>query len=656
MTYIQTPIAFDIETTSYRDDGDKRAIVYTYTFSVDGEVTVLRTRDEFIRFVDGLIDRFEVTLKNRLVIYVHNLGFEFPHIRESFAWENVFAIGDTRKVARATTSSGIEFRCSYFLTNAPLARVGKEVGVPKMVGDLDYSLVRHHETALTDEELGYIANDVQIIIALIRDKLRRNKMGGIPLTKTGYTRRNVRSAVRKDKGYMKWVRDLKLTETDYVRARTAYQGGYVHANAVFAGRVSENVAGWDLASSYPSSLVQFPYPTSIFADIETDDRPVPEQVGDRAAMIDVTFTGLRCRYDFPAISESRCANISEPDIDNGRVFSASAVRVLITDVDYRTITRNYDIGSEYVHSISVASSGYLPTALTGAILDFYRDKTTLKGVAGCEDQYKAAKEDLNAIYGMMGTDPVRDEFVSDQRGFVEPVYVPLAQSIDDANKSRNRFLFYPWGAWVTAYSRWVLLSAIMDLQDADIDVLYCDTDSIYFVDHPDAAGIIESANEAIVARLRRALAVMGAEDRIPDLSPTDPSGRERHIGIFENDTEDGLIEEFKSLGAKRYAAVKDGEIHLTVSGLSKKASTYVQEHGGMDFFRDGMTIPAEHSGRLVHTYIDREIANILTDYNGVHAEVRQTGFVHLEPAEYHLSVSDTYIEFIQKTGFTTRES
>ena len=76
----------------------------------------------------------------------------------------------------------------------------------------------------------------------------------------------------------------------------------------------------------------------------------------------------------------------------------------------------------------------------------------------------------------------------------------------------------------------------------------------------------------------------------------------------------------------------------------------------MDFFRDGMTIPAEHSGRLVHTYIDREIANILTDYNGVHAEVRQTGFVHLEPAEYHLSVSDTYIEFIQKTGFTTRES
>ena len=51
--YAQTIVAYDIETTNYRDNGVKKAIVYAHTFCVDGKVTRLRTWEEAAAFLDA---------------------------------------------------------------------------------------------------------------------------------------------------------------------------------------------------------------------------------------------------------------------------------------------------------------------------------------------------------------------------------------------------------------------------------------------------------------------------------------------------------------------------------------------------------------------------------------------------------------------------
>lgn len=662
--YIDVPVAYDIETTNYRDNGDKASIVYTHTFSVDGEVHILRDWQQFYSEIDYLVEMYDVTPQNRLVIYVHNLAYEFGFIRRYLIWDDVMAIGSTHRIARAVTVQGIEFRCSLLLTNTGLQHVGEEVGVTKMIGDLDYDLMRHPQTALSDEETGYIVNDVQIIIELIRQRMVQDGgIGSIPMTKTGYVRRSVHKATRVSEDYQLQIARMPLTTEDYTMARSAFQGGYVHANATFSGQCIENVTGVDLGSSYPASMIKGLYPMSTFVDVPNPSiQTIFENIGSMKMMVDVTLTGLESRYPFPPISESKTLSSHNTTVDNGRIFTADRVRIIATDIDFLTILRAYEIDQIAVHRVKLAKAGHLPRPLGDAVLGYYGDKTKLKNVADREEDYKLAKENTNSIFGMVATDPVREQYRFDQDLMqMVTVETDIAESIDDHNASKSRFLYYPWACWITAYSRHTLLSAIYDLIDAGITVLYCDTDSIYYVTDDAAEPIIERHNDQITAELTRYFDGGESPDEIEEiLSPKTVKGDAKPLGVFELD---GVYDRFKALGAKRYATEKeiDGEsrFQITVSGLSKRAGDhkddqgnwvqgYVSAHGGMDFFEDGMTIPADSSGRLIHTYSDELVKNKMVDHNGIVAAVEQWGFVHLEAAEYRLSLSPDYVSFMHQ--------
>ena len=63
------------------------------------------------------------------------------------------------------------------------------------MGDLDYKLVRTYATELTENELAYCNNDVEIILYYINEQIEQyGDITKIPLTNTGY----VRNYCRKD--------------------------------------------------------------------------------------------------------------------------------------------------------------------------------------------------------------------------------------------------------------------------------------------------------------------------------------------------------------------------------------------------------------------------------------------------------------------------
>lgn len=648
ISYINTVVAFDIETTSYTDNDEKRAVVYSYCIAVEDEIHRFRTASKFVEFMSKLTEDYFTSTNDRLVIWVHNLSYEWQFIKRLFTWSEGFA-KDATNIVRAVTTDGLEFRCSYSLTNLSLAEVGRQVGVSKAVGDLDYHLPRHGSTTLTAAEIGYIEDDVRIIVALIREKLTDDSFATMPMTKTGYVRRDVLKATRSDAAYRKVMNSLQLDVETYHMARTVYQGGYVHANGEIVGSVLSNVVAYDLSSSYPSSIAQFQYPMSMFTELDNiDTMDELESILDgNCAVIDIEFHDVETRYPFPITSESRTISTSFPLVDNGRIFSAESMRVLITEVDYWSLKRCYSFEGVTIYSVHVARSDYLPKQFVEPILDLYRTKTIMKGVSGQETVYRIAKENINSVYGMIGTDPIKESHELRDCIF-EPVETDLLSELDKYNKSRKRFLYYPWGAWVTAYSRSVLTEAIFDMIDAGVVVAYCDTDSIYAVDHPAISAIIERSNSDILARLMEAMDHHGYDQSTSEefISPLDKNGHPHSLGVFECETPTPLVG-FKTLGAKRYAKVDHSErFSITVSGLRKKASEYVSEHGGFDFFSDGMTIPAEHSGRLTHTYSEEHIENILIDYNGVPDHVEQHGFIHLEPSAYHMSLGADYQQFL----------
>ena len=189
VSYYNVPCAFDIETTSTYIGDEKRAFMYIWMLGIDGKCIIGRTWKEFEHAIEYISKYLELSESALLLVYVHNLQYEMQFIKDMFKWDRILAL-DTRKPIMCRSTKGVEFRCSYRLTGLSLEKVSQNLQtyrVSKMVGDLDYALVRHSKTPLSKKELGYCVNDVLVVMALIQECIdKEGSIANIPYTKTGY--------------------------------------------------------------------------------------------------------------------------------------------------------------------------------------------------------------------------------------------------------------------------------------------------------------------------------------------------------------------------------------------------------------------------------------------------------------------------------------
>lgn len=194
--YMEVPASFDIEASSFYDGEQKAATMYVWAFGLYGRVIIGRTWEEFVQTCETISLEMQLSGEQRLVVYVHNMDYDFQFFRKWLSWDKVFSL-DERKPVYAISDLGIEFRCSYKLSGYSLETVGKNlkhIHVKKLAGDLDYSIPRHSKTPLTDMELQYVMNDAKVVMAYIAEcMMDEGTITKIPLTKTGYVRRFVRN-------------------------------------------------------------------------------------------------------------------------------------------------------------------------------------------------------------------------------------------------------------------------------------------------------------------------------------------------------------------------------------------------------------------------------------------------------------------------------
>lgn len=663
--YYNVAASFDIETTSFRIktessqlDSEKVAIMYEWTLGINGYVIIGRTWDEFIDVIDIISARLRLFPdRKHLIIYVHNLSFEFQFMCRRFEWCKVFAI-DQRKPIYAITTGGIEFRCSYLLSGYALAKLGDELRkykVEKMVGDLDYSLYRHSKTPLTDKEIKYCENDVRVVMAYIQESI--DKDGDIlklPLTKTGYVRKYCRDCclyegshknnTKKFLNYRKMMNSLTLEPEEYQQAKRAFQGGFTHASVLYSSRLEHDIASYDFTSSYPYVMIAEKFPMSKGIKVELKSKEQFRKFLDMyCCMFDIKFYNIEATEIFEnPISVSRCPILKKPVINNGRVVRAKELAMTITEQDFAIYERFYKWEKAEIHNFRVYQKFYLPTDFVKAIVKLYKDKTTLKGVEGKEDEYLMGKSMLNACYGMIVTDICRDENIFVHSWSKDKP--DLESEIAKYNKSKRRFLFYPWGVWVTAYARRNLFSGIVEF---GTDYVYSDTDSIKVHNHEQHQAYFDWYNKRVEEKLRAACEYHGIP--FEDVKPKTIQGEEKLLGVWDFE---GVYDNFKTLGAKRYLTETDGKLSMTVAGVNKKkALPYLIETFGKDKvfeqFEDGMFVPAPYSGKMTHTYIDERRVGSLVDYTGIECEYDELSAVHLENADYKMSMAEAYLDYIK---------
>ena len=130
-------------------------------FGINDTVYYGRTWDELKEF----LYRVNESASENKICYIHNLSYEFQFLRGEFLLEDVMARTQRKVMKCKLADYNFELRCSYFLSNVKLEKLAEVYDLPfkKMVGDLDYKIIRSPETPLTEEELGYCENDILIL-------------------------------------------------------------------------------------------------------------------------------------------------------------------------------------------------------------------------------------------------------------------------------------------------------------------------------------------------------------------------------------------------------------------------------------------------------------------------------------------------------------
>lgn len=416
VSYYNTPCGFDIETSSFfSNQSEKTAIMYIWTFGIGGYIVQGRTWEEFTRLCNVLSEEMNLSDTLHLLCYCHNFSYEFQFMRKWFEWDKVFAI-DERKPVYGVTTVGIEFRCSLILSGYSLAVLGDmlhEYPIRKVVGGLDYSMIRHKTTPLTDLELLYCVNDVKVVMCYIMERIQESgTIAKIPLTKTGYVRNFCREKCMRTPGVPR-NRDLKalrfreiitrmnLSPQEYAQLKRAFQGGFTHANAFASGKIiTDPVTSYDFTSSYPTVLVGERFPISSSETVKNiSESEFEKSLSLYCCLFDIAFFNIRPKiWHENYISVSRCYSKENVVENNGRVVTADKISTTITETDFMIISKFYEWDYMEVSNFRRYKKGYLPTDFVKAVIELYKMKTTLKGVEGQEIKYMRYKEMLNSCY------------------------------------------------------------------------------------------------------------------------------------------------------------------------------------------------------------------------------------------------------------------
>ena len=640
--YVNVMSAFDIETTRLDlsdnpAEHEYHAFMYVWQWQLGDNTIIGRNWTSFEILINLLSNAlYEISEDKslpevpRLVCWIHNAAHEFAFLSGVYHFrpEEGF-YREVRKPIWFSMNKCIEFRCSYLQTNMSLRKLTKQYGVQEKLSgqQFDYDRIRFPWTELSEYELEYAVTDVRSLVEVMRIRMEKDgdTLQTIPLTSTGYVRRDVRRALHP---LFLQIRDILPDEDQYRLLRKAFRGGNTHCNKAKSGRILKNVYSYDMASCYPAMQLTKQYPMSKFRWL--DDRLSLDRILrflklNYAVVGLYEFTNIRLKKKstpIPYLSLARTESVGFR-CDNGRLLYADFSRMALTEVDLEIVLAQYDYDLIDVKSAMVAQKGYLPEEYKEVIRKYYHNKTYLKGTQDPDEQYlyQKDKEKLNAIYGMSAQDPIHADVKYDDGTWTVSGYDRPKEEIE---KTLLKAKFpYQWGVYTTAYARQALQEGI-DL--AGKQMVYCDTDSIKTEGPVD----IERINGY---RRKLARAYGGVEK--------DRKGIDHFIGIFEYE---GTYDRFISCGAKRYAYEQDGHMSITVAGVTKEVNEEtgipfaVEELGCLENFHEGMKWVK--AGGIAAVYNDHDDFMYTDPESGQQLHIGKN--VALVPSTYEMTFESDY--------------
>ena len=471
--------ACDFETTTNEDD----CRVWAYALCEIGNVDNFiygNSIDEFINFCKDK--------KENYVLYFHNLKFDGEYIF-NYLLNNGYECIKTKKERKDNTfttlisDTGQFYSIEIFfetqnkkhinkvtiydslkILNFSVDQIAKDFNLPIRKLELDYKTNREVGHILTEHEIDYIRNDVEIMARALEIMFNQN------LTKMTIGSDALDNYKKMNKNFKKYFPILPYEIDKDIRR--SYKGGFTYLNDVYKEKETADGIVLDVNSLYPSVMKyeKLPFGSPLFFEGKYEyDLLYPLYVQT-----------LSCTFN---IKENKIPTIQ---IKNNLAFvpneyikssDGDVVTLTLTNIDLDLFFEHYDVNVIEYHG------GWKFRSIKGlfsAYIDYWSEQKIQAKKDKNDALYRISKLMLNSLYGKFGLNPdVRGKFpYLNEDGIVKYGMYP---------KEIRESIYIPVASFITSYARRKTITTSQSIKDYttnkyNIDYyIYSDTDSIHLL-------------------------------------------------------------------------------------------------------------------------------------------------------------------------------
>lgn len=458
---------------------------------------------------------------------------------------------------------------SLKLLNFSVDEIAKAFDLPIRKLTLDYETKREEGHVLTQHEIDYIRNDVEIMARALDIFFKENKpkmtIGSTALASYKETNPNFRNDFP----------ELPI-EVD-ADIRMSYKGGFTYLNPIYKNKITPGGVVLDFNSLYPSILYNCDLPYG-----------VPEPFNgkyDCDPFYPLYTQMLTCRFKLkPGKIPSIQIKHTFGFMGNEYLESSDGeiVTLVLTNPDLELFLEQYDVDDlEYISGWKFKSA----KGMFKTYIDYWSNKKIQAKRDGNKALYTTAKLFLNSLYGKFGTNP---------RGAKQmPVLTEDGVEYEFLPEEVRKSVYVALASFVTSYGRKMIIEksqAVRDwsLKNKGFDAYcYSDTDSLHgFLNDDDL-------------------------EQLKDILDID----DYRLGALKKESE---FIRGKYLRQKCYIEEwKDGTMNVTIAGLPKKLSHVIN----FDNFKPGFTtadLPDEIIGeggrKLTYKHVKGGVILVDTDF------------------------------------------
>lgn len=455
---------FDTETTNIGEGAETRAypILYifndlrntpleSYTPDAD-DVRFYRHTSEALTYIDDLIE-YGRTHGYVPIIAAYNLMFDLQTLMLELAQSYAIEVNAQTATSVYTLDLRVgddvvcRFWDTFYLEMGGLRAMGETCGLPKAVGDWDYSLVRTPETPLTEEELFYARRDVQVIPQYLQWLLRANHwltsdmLGCRVLTKTSLVRQMARREIGGRRVTLQGGKKITLQRAfemtcnqefprdyeSYALRKACFRGGLTFTSAKTASVVVDNVASLDVTSMHHAFINGRRLPVK-FAPTPTDILQIACE-----RIINTSLEDVLTNYDDPFLTGVHVAvRFTNLRLRENTCFDAWGIAICPRSKFVKTLQADTDYSNNErakTQENSIRAHGYVDTAVnpTYAFGKLYRADECILHVNEIELWNVAQVYNFNEMHVLYGE--------ATTKAIVPPDYVTLQSNMLFARKT-----------------------------------------------------------------------------------------------------------------------------------------------------------------------------------------------------------------------------